>query len=33
MKHLALLAAIYALVAALVLPGSILAQEEHAPAA
>jgi LPXTG-motif cell wall-anchored protein len=32
MKHLALLAAIYALIVALVLPGSILAQEEAAPA-
>ncbi len=32
MKHLALLAAIYALIAALVLPSSILAQEEAAPA-
>ena len=33
MKHLALLASVYALVAALVLPGSILAQEDPAPAA
>jgi LPXTG-motif cell wall-anchored protein len=33
MKHLALLAAVYALVVALVLPGSILAQEEAAPPA
>ena len=32
MKHLALLAAIYSLIAALVLPSSILAQEEPAPA-
>jgi len=32
MKHLALLAAIYALVAALVLPSSLLASEEAAPA-
>jgi LPXTG-motif cell wall-anchored protein len=32
MKHLTLLASVYALVAALVLPGSILAQEEAAPA-
>ena len=32
MKHLALLAAIYALIAALVLPSSILAQDEAAPA-
>jgi LPXTG-motif cell wall-anchored protein len=32
MKHLALLAAIYALIVALVAPGSILAQEEAAPA-
>ncbi len=32
MKHLALLAAIYALIAALVLPSSILAQEEATPA-
>jgi plastocyanin len=31
MKHLALLAAIYALIAALVLPSAILAQEEAAP--
>jgi LPXTG-motif cell wall-anchored protein len=33
MKHLALLASVYALVVALVLPGSILAQEEPPPAA
>ncbi len=33
MKHLALLASVYALIAALVLPGSILAQEDTAPAA
>ena len=33
MKHLALLASVYALIAALVLPGSILAQEDAAPAA
>jgi plastocyanin len=33
MKHLALLASVYALVAALVLPSSILAQEDPAPAA
>jgi amicyanin len=33
MKHLALLASVYALVAALVLPGTILAQEETPPAA
>jgi plastocyanin len=32
MKHLALLASVYALIAALVLPGSILAQEDAAPA-
>ena len=32
MKHLALLASVYALVAALVLPGTILAQEETPPA-
>ena len=33
MKHLALLASVYALIAALVLPGSILAQEDAAPPA
>ena len=33
MKHLALLASVYAVVAALVLPGTILAQEETPPAA
>lgn len=33
MKHLALLASVYALVAALVLPGTILAQEETPPPA
>jgi plastocyanin len=32
MKHLALLASVYALVAAMVLPGSLLAQEDPAPA-
>ena len=32
MKHLALLASVYALIAALVLPSSIFAQEEAAPA-
>jgi|SRR5687768_2357619 len=32
MKHLALLASVYAVVAVLVLPGTILAQEETAPA-
>jgi LPXTG-motif cell wall-anchored protein len=32
MRHLALLAAVYALVVALVLPGSLLAQEQAAPA-
>ena len=32
MKHLALLASVYAVVAALVLPGTILAQEEAPPA-
>jgi LPXTG-motif cell wall-anchored protein len=32
MKHLALLASVYALIAALVLPGAILAQEDVAPA-
>jgi plastocyanin len=33
MKHLALLASVYALIALLVLPGSILAQEDAAPPA
>jgi LPXTG-motif cell wall-anchored protein len=33
MKHLALLASVYALIAALALPGAILAQEEAAPTA
>ena len=33
MKHLAVLAAIYALVAALVLPSSLLASEDADPAA
>jgi plastocyanin len=33
MKHLAVLASVYALIAALVLPGSILAQEDAAPPA
>jgi LPXTG-motif cell wall-anchored protein len=32
MKHLGLLASVYALIAALVLPGAILAQEDAAPA-
>ena len=32
MRHLVLLASAYALVCALVLPGSILAQDEPAPA-